>query len=259
MKKVVKPVLTLLTVGTLLASAIPVLADTNPNPSMPPAPANTFKTVYTTGMNSLKELRSQDKQIREQVKVLRQDLKESNANFGFRWASQKDINQAVKSDFQQLKVDRQAKNTSAVQQDFTKLQGDINNRIQADQAIMNVLTAIKDNDSGIAQARVQEKQIAVQIKTVHQDIRTKIKTDRQNKNKSALQAVKVDMATVKSANQNVKAISLKADQQQLKADAQAGNADAVTQDLSKLTSDIQSKANAQQSVLTALQKVDSDL
>lgn len=163
------------------------------------------------------------------------------------------------SDFQQLKTDRQAKNVGAVQQDFTKLQGEISNRLQSDQARVNILNAINNNDSGLVQARAQEKQITVQIRTVHKDIRTKIKTDRQNKNKSALQAAKVDMSTVKSANQNVKAISLKADQQQLKADAQARNADAVIQDLSKLTSDIQSNVNAQQSVLTALQKVDSDL
>ncbi|KLU63547.1 hypothetical protein CEB3_c00670 [Peptococcaceae bacterium CEB3] len=258
MKKVLKPALAFLTAGALLASAVPALADANPTPNIPPAPSSTFHTVYRAGINSLREQRNQDKQIREQIKGLRQNLKEKQAHIGVP-ANEKVINQALKSDFQQLKADRKAKNAGAVQQDFTKIQGDLNNRLQADQTEMNILTAINNDVGGLLQARAQEKQVATQTKTVRQDIKSKIKTDRQNKDKSALQVARADMATVKSASQRVKAISLKADQQQLKAAIQAGNVTAVTQDLARLTSDLQGKVNAQQSLLTALQKVDSDL
>lgn len=253
-----KHIITFLTVSTLLAAAVPVLADTTPSTT---PPADSFKTAYNTGINTLKQLQSQDKQIREQINAIRKEFKAEQINLGFNWTNtnEKSINQSLKSDRQQLNLDRKAKNVSAVQIDFGKLQGDLNNQIQADQSKLNTLSAVKDSLGNLPQLRIQANQIQSQIKTIRQDINNKLKTDRQNKNKAALTAAKADMAVVKTANINTKAISLKADLQQLKSDSQSGSVNAIKQDLANLTTDLQNQITARQSILSALQKVDSDL
>lgn len=156
--------------------------------------------------------------------------------------------------------------TTGAQADAAKLtpQQRADQRTAKLQKVLDHVGKAQDNQADLAPIKAlqeQEKTVRASMHSTREDIKTKMKVARKDKNYDALTAALNDMIDLQPSIVTLNTVSqtTAADWAKLKTDRQANNNEAVTADLLKLETDVTSRLAAMNTVLEGLKTVDRDL